>query len=326
MIRSRRVVAATSLAAAAAMAMAGCASAAGGQGADDGRIVVATSTSVYGQVVAQIGGEAVAVTSIVSSASQDPHAYEASARDQLTVSRADLIVENGGGYDPFIHALIEASGTDAPVISAVEFSPAWTGDSAADSATGSKGDQDDHGDHTAGFNEHVWYDPTAMSDLAAAVATQLAQQRPADAPEFEANLDEFREQIDGLTESVDDIAASAADAADAAIFVTEPAPLYLTEAAGLDNVAPDAFSEAVEEGQDVAPATLLESLELLDSGDIRMVIGNAQTGGAETEQIVDAAERNGIPVLEFTETLPDGSTYVQWMKDNIDALAAALAT
>lgn len=314
----RRVSGAFGLAVAAALAMAGCAAGPSAR-TDDGRITVVTSTSVYGQIVEQIGGQAVAVTSIITSASQDPHAYEASARDQLTISRADLIVENGGGYDPFIDALIEASGTEAPVLAAVEFSPAWTGKSATDS----NGDHDDHGDHhVAGFNEHVWYDPTAISELAAAVATQLTQLRPADGQAFQTTLDEFRQQIAGLTASIDDIAASATGAQ---IFVTEPAPLYLTEAAGLDNIAPEAFSEAVEEGQDVAPATLLESLELLDSSDVRVVIVNAQTGGAETEQIVDAATVRGIPVLEFAETLPDGSTYMAWMQANIDALAEALA-
>lgn len=316
----RRVRGALGLALVATLAMAGCASGGSTARTDDGRITVVTSTSVYGQIVEEIGGAAVAVTSIITSSSQDPHAYEASARDQLTVSRAGLIVENGGGYDPFIHALIEASGAEAPVIAAVEFSPAWTGESATDS----NGEHDDHGDHhVAGLNEHVWYDPTAMSELAAALATQLTRLQPADGQAFQANLDEFRQQTGGLTESLDDIAANATGAK---IFVTEPAPLYLTEAAGLENLAPDAFSEAVEEGQDVAPATLLESLELLDSGDIRVVIVNAQTGGAETEQIMAAATGRGIPVLELSETLPDGNTYIEWMQNNVDALAEALAT
>ena len=64
-------------------------------------------------------------------------------------------------------------------------------------------------------------------------------------------------------------------------------PLSLTEAAGLVNVAPDDFTQAVEEGQDVAPATLLAALKLVRSGDLHAVIANAQTGGAETALIID---------------------------------------
>ena len=44
------------------------------------------------------------------------------------MQRADLIIENGGGYDAFVDALIEASGSTAPVITAVEFSHDWPGD------------------------------------------------------------------------------------------------------------------------------------------------------------------------------------------------------
>ena len=102
-------------------------------GEDDGRITVVASTSVYGQIAEEIGGDLVDVTSIVSSTSQDPHSFEPSAQDQLAVRHADLVIENGGGYDAFIDALLEASGSTAPVLTAVEFSAAWPGGAATDS-------------------------------------------------------------------------------------------------------------------------------------------------------------------------------------------------
>ena len=108
------------------------------------------------------------------------------------------------------------------------------------------------------------------------------------------------------------------------ILVTEPVPLYLTDAAGLVNVMPEAFTEAVEEGQDVAPATLLEAQRLIESGTIGVLVANAQTGGAETTQVISGAESQGIPVVEFTETLPEGQTYLSWMTANVDALSVAL--
>ena len=80
----------------------------------------------------------------------------------------------------------------------------------------------------------------------------------------------------------------------------------------------------VEEGQDVAPSTLLEALKLLRAGDVRAVIVNTQTGGAETAAVVAEAEADSIPVAEFSETLPEGQTYLSWMQANIDALTGAL--
>ncbi len=108
------------------------------------------------------------------------------------------------------------------------------------------------------------------------------------------------------------------------VFVTEPVPLYLVTSAGLVNATPDAFSEAVEEGQDVSPSALLDSLDLLRSGEVSVVIVNSQTGGAETTEVISEADAEGIPVIEFSETLPDGQTYLSWMTANIEALAGAL--
>ncbi len=313
--------------AATVLALAGCATpAAGDEPSDGGRLSVVASTDVYGQIAAEVGGDLVEVTSIVGNESQDPHSFEPSARDQLVVSKADLIVENGGGYDAFIDALIDSSGSDAPVVTAVEYSEAWPGDSGHGHATAHATDEaeaeaaHDH-DHVEGFNEHVWYDLHTIAHLASAIADELGALSPGDAETFTANAEAFTAEVEGLEASVVDIGA-AHDGEKA--FVTEPVPVYLIAAAGIENATPEAFSEAVEEGQDVAPATLLESLHLVEGGDVSVVITNAQTGGAETQAIVDEAEGGGIPVIAFSETLPAGETYLSWMRANIEALSGAL--
>ncbi len=257
------------------------------------------------------------VTSIITSNAQDPHSFEASAQDQLAVADADLVIENGGGYDPFIDGLIESSGSDAEVITAVEFSSEWTGTTAHD---GESSGEHEH-DHVDGFNEHVWYDPATMADLVVAIASELSVLSPGDADAFTAAADDLAAQITALETSLGDI--ESAHAGDD-VFVTEPIPHYLIKGAGLDDVTPSAFSEAVEEGLDVAPATLLESIKLLEGGDVRIVFVNAQTGGPETTQVIDKASANSIPLVEFTETLPEGQTYLSWMQENIAAIQDAL--
>lgn len=345
---TRRLLAPAALGAVSVLALAGCA---GGTTAGDAdatstpaadALTVVASTNVYGQIVSEIGGDHVDVTSIVSSSAQDPHSYEPSAQDQLTISEADLIIENGGGYDAFIDALIESSGSSAPVITAAEYSHDFPGAESHDEAhadetaspapTESEEDHahegEDHAheegdghDHIEGFNEHVWYDPHTMEDLAEGIAAELSELAPEHAADFEANATAFVGEIGGLEDSLAEI--EAADAG-AGVFVTEPVPVYLIEAAGLENVTPSEFSESVEEGQDVPPATLLEAMQLIDSGDVRVVIVNPQTGGAETTQVVGEADGKGVPVIEFAETLPEGQTYISWMQENIAALAGAL--
>ena len=328
MTSSRRSLTLIGLAAASAIALAGCASGQTDEGAAaDGRLTVVASTDVYGDIAAQVGGDLVDVTSIVTNASQDPHSFEPSARDQLTVSKADLIVENGGGYDAFIDALIDSSGTEAPVVTAVEHSHDWPENDGHEAETAEGADDaaaDEHGHdhaHVDGFNEHVWYDPHTVAHVAAAIAEQLGELSPDDAGTFTANAEAFGADVEELEASLEGIGAAHAGEQ---VFVTEPVPVYLVQAAGLENATPDAFSEAVEEGQDVAPATLLESLGLLRDGSVRVVITNTQTGGAETQEIVDQAEELGIPVIAFSETLPEGETYISWMQANTEALSTAL--
>jgi zinc/manganese transport system substrate-binding protein len=324
MPRRNRPFALFALGLAGALALAGCASA-NAEEPDDGRIHVVASTNVYAQIAAEIGGDLVDATAIVSSTAQDPHSFEPSARDQLAVQRADLIIENGGGYDPFLDALIEASGSTAPVITAAEFSPDWPENAGHDDeAAGSEAEGDhEHGDHehVEGFNEHVWYDPHTVQHVAEGIAAELSALVPAETSAIEARVTSFAAGIADLEAS---LAAIATDAAGADVFLTEPVALSLVEAAGLVNVAPEAFTEAVEEGQDVAPSTLLESLKLLRSGDVRILIANSQTGGAETTEVISEADSLSIPVIEFSETLPDRQTYLSWMKANIEALAGAL--
>ena len=320
-----------------ALTLAGCAAT---PAASDGKIQVVASTSVYGSIVEQIGGENVDVTSLISSAAQDPHEYEPSSKDKLLINRADLVVSNGGGYDGFIAGLITSD--DLPVIEAVDFAPDYPGndehddvvddahahddetdDAHTDDAAEVADGHDDHAghNHIAGFNEHVWYDPAVIAGLATDVAEHLGELDPENAATYAQNAEALHAELDTLT---DDIAAVAATQPHTHILVTEPVALRLTDLMGLHNSTPSAFLEAVEEGQDVAPATLLETLKVLEDDGIAAVIANTQTGGNETERIIDEAEAANIPVLEFAEVLPDGLTYVEWMAGNIDTLADAL--
>ncbi|MFT4230972.1 MAG: zinc ABC transporter substrate-binding protein [Microbacterium sp.] len=299
-------------AAASVLLLAGCTSEGAGAGSasPDDTVHVVASTNVYGQIVEEVGGDRVEVSSIIASTAQDPHEFEASASDQLLVQDADLLVENGGGFDPFLDAMAQAAGSAAPVVTAVELSSAWPGDDEAD----------DDG-VVEGFNEHVFYDPATMALVADAIAQQLGTLDPDHADDFAKNAADFATGVQG----VEDALTAIADAhAGATVFVTEPLPLYLTEAAGLENVTPEDFSEAVEEGQDVPPATLLEALQLVPT--VAVLITNEQAAGAETTQVEETATDAGVPVLKFSEILPEGTTYLGWMQDNTAQLAAALGS
>ncbi|WP_460795944.1 metal ABC transporter solute-binding protein, Zn/Mn family [Microbacterium sp. GXF0217] len=332
----KKSVAAIALVSASALALAGCASTPASESGTDGLTVVAT-TNIYGSLAEQIGGDRVSVTSIIDSASQDPHSYEASARDRLTVQEADLVIENGGGYDSFIEDLLE--GSDAVTITAVEFSHDYPGNEGHDEDAEAHDHEDEHAeeehadeehvdeheghDHIEGFNEHVWFDPHTMIHVVEDIAAELTALDPDGEADFAAAADGIIADLEGYEA---DLAELNTQYAGTGVFITEPLPGYIAAAAGLTDVTPEGFAESVEEGTDVAPATLLDAIEVIESGDAAVVLTNAQTGGAETTRVEETAEAAGIPVVAFTELLADGSSYSEWMADAIQNLADALAS
>ena len=266
-------------------------------------VAVVASTNVYGDVVKTIGGDAVAVTSVIDSPDKDPHEYEADAQTQLALSKAQLVVENGGGYDDFIDTMLAAGAGKPTVVNVVEVSGYDT-----EPAEGE-------------FNEHVWYDFATMTKLATRLSADLAAVRPDQAATFEANAKAFTAELAELEQAEADIDA---DHGGAGVAVTEPVPLYLLDAAGLVNKTPEEFSEAIEEDTDVAPAVLQETVSLFDQKQVGLLAYNEQTVGPQTESVLEAAQANGVAVVPVTETLPAGETYLTWMRKNVDAVAAAV--
>jgi len=286
--------------------------------ANDGIVDVVASTSVYGDIVRTVGGDKVRVESIITRTSQDPHSYEATTQDKLAVSKAELLVENGGGYDGFIDKLADDAGLDhGRVLNAVELSGLVPEEQA-----GASQDADGHGHEHAGFNEHVWYSLPAMARLADAVAAKLGELEPSSAGTFRSNAEAFKDSLGGLEAKLAGIKASAGAAP---VAVTEPVPLYLLDAAGLDNQTPDDYTAAIEEGTDVPPAVLKATTDLMASGNVRLLAYNQQTEGPQTVDVKDAATAAGVPVVDFSETLPEGKSYLQWMTGNVDNIGKALA-
>ena len=276
-------------------------SAAAGAADASGQVQVLASTNVWADVVEQVGGEHVAVTSIITDPSADPHSFQSSARNQLAVSKAALIVENGGGYDDFMQTMLASAGTGVPVINAVDVS----------GITPTDGE----------LNEHVWFDFPTVAKVADAVAARLATIDPANADTYQANAEAFDKSVGDLSTQA---AAIKAAHDGAPVAITEPVPMYLLAAAGLDNVTPGEFSEAIENETDVPAAVMDQTLKLFTGKQVKVLVYNEQTSGPQTEQVVDAAKANDIPAVPVTETLPDGQDYLSWMQANIQALSQAL--
>src|ERR1700761_7917780 len=133
--------------------VAGAAVLALGQGAfaQDAKIQVVAAENFYGDVVHQLGGDHVDVTSILSNPDEDPHLFEASPKTARALQHANLVVYNGADYDPWMAKLLNASKNNAKRTIIV----------AADLIGKKSGD-----------NPHLWYNPATMPAVARAVTTR----------------------------------------------------------------------------------------------------------------------------------------------------------
>ncbi|MFD8339119.1 metal ABC transporter solute-binding protein, Zn/Mn family [Streptomyces solisilvae] len=275
----------------------------GSSGSDSSsKITVVASTNVYGDIADRIGGGKVDITSIINDPDQDPHSYEADTRTQLALSKAKVVIENGGGYDDFIDRMLKSGDNSAEVINAVKVS----------GKTAPKGGE---------LNEHVWYDFPSVAKVADRIAAALGKAAPDDAATFTKNAEAFKEKLKPLQAKETEIKKKHGGEG---IAITEPVPLYLTEASGLVNKTPEEFSEAIEEGDDVSPKILQDTLALFTDKRVKALVYNEQTSGAQTKKVEGAAKDADIPVVPVTETLPKGKDYLAWMTANVDALAGAL--
>ncbi|MGH3909408.1 MAG: metal ABC transporter solute-binding protein, Zn/Mn family, partial [Pseudonocardiaceae bacterium] len=261
----------------------------------------------------------------------DPHSYEASPADAADVAGADLVVFNGGGYDEFMDQFLGQTG-NKPTVQAVALAKQEPHSAEGLSTDEPNTDEPNTAEptnvqqpgthsHEGGANEHVWYDLPVATAVAEHVAEELGKLEPTQAEQFTAAATMFGDGVDKLNAQVARIAERHAGAR---VLMTEPVAHYLVEAADLEDATPPEFVEAVEEETDPPAAATAATTKLLTDRQVQVLIYNPQTETPVTRKVRDAAQSAAVPVVTMTETLPENTTYLDWMSGQVDALNAAL--
>ena len=258
-----------------------------------GPIKIVASTNVWGDIAYQIAGDQATVTALIDNVNQDPHSFEASARDQLAVQDADIVIMNGGGYDDFVEALVEADETPAILINAYNAS----------------GDDDTR-------NEHIWYSASQVKDVGNVIFSALETVDRNSTPIYESNLVEFEAQIKLIEIRTEQIASAWGGAK---VFSTEPLIYYLLQDTGMVDVTPTEFSEAIEEERDVAPSVMLEAKEAIKQA--KFVVVNASTS---TSQIDELLREYPSASYGFGELLPQDPDTGEYYGDYFEMMTSAL--
>ena len=301
MRRGYRVLAAVSALGVALLASA-CSPASGSTHAAAGVIVAVGAENEYANVIQQVGGKYVQASAIMSNPNTDPHTFEASASVAREVSEAQLVVQNGVGYDTCMNTIENAAPNTARKVIVV---------------------QDLLGLPDSTPNPHLWYKPSTMPAVANAIAADLAAIQPAHASYFKANAAAF---IASLTAWNSAIAAFKAKYPNTPVATTEPVADYMLQAAGADNLTPFAFQADIMNGTDPSAQDVAIERSLFTQHKVKVFLYNQQVTDTLTESFITLAQQNGIPVVGVYETMPvPGFDYQSWMLTEVQDLQKAVA-
>jgi zinc/manganese transport system substrate-binding protein len=273
-----------------------------GPAAAGSTIQVVAAENFWGSIAAQLGGDRVHVTSVITSPATDPHAYEPTAADARTMAGAQLAIVNGIGYDPWADQLLAAN----PVPGRVELN---VGD-----LVGIK----------PGGNPHRWYSPSDVQKVIGEIVGDYSRLDPNDATYFKRQEAQF--ETSGLAQYKQLIATIRRKYHGVPVGASESIFAPLAAALGLKLLTPYSFLAAISEGTDPTAADKTTIDRQIAGKQIKVWVFNSQNSTPDVQRITDAARKQGIQVTTITETLvPASASFQNWQSLQLHALAAALA-
>ncbi|WP_026783792.1 metal ABC transporter substrate-binding protein [Pleomorphomonas koreensis] len=278
------------------------------------RLPVVASFSILGDMTARVGGDRVAVTTLVGP-DGDAHVYEPTPDDVRAVAAARLLVVNGLGFEGWMDRLAGASGYTGPVVVASR------GVAPREIVEEEHADAEGHDHH--GIDPHAWQDVANAVTYVRNIAAGLDAADPAGKATYDANAAAYVAELEALDAEVR-AALATLPAERRKIITSHDAFGYFGAAYGLRLSAPEGIStEAEASAADVAalirqiradavPAIFVENIK-----DRRLIDQIA----AETDAVVGGEL--------YTDALSDkdgpAPTYVEMIRYNVKTLAEALA-
>ena len=283
-----------------AVALAGCGGTVPAAGAE-GKLQVVATENFWGSIAAQLGGEKVAVHSIIVNPGIDPHTYEPTAADAIAVAESRMAIVNGIGYDGWAKNLIAANPSSSRVVLTVG---------------GLLGLHE-------GENPHQWYSPTSVQRVIDQIVGDYKRLDPRDSAYFDRQRATFETQ--GLERYHELIATIRARYAGVAVGYSESIFEPLGQALGLRLMTPYSFVKAMAEGTEVSAADKQTVDTQVQRRLIKVWVYNSQNATPDVARINQLAQAAHIPITTITETLsPASYTFEQWQVAELQALEQAL--
>lgn len=301
---------------------------------------VVASTSIIGDVVSRVGGEAIDLT-VLMGPGQDPHSYEPAARDLTEVARAQVIFVNGWNLEENLVEDLEAIGEDAPVVPiSANIAPLAFGEGDDDHEEGEahqdgeeheEGDdhdeEEEHEHHQGGADPHVWFSVPNVEQWVENVLRALSDLDPANAERYEANavayLEELLELEDYAAEQLGQVPQ-----ADRLLVTNHDAFGYLAEDYGLTvlgTVIPSTSTLAEPSASDLA-----ELISAMNENGVCTIFTETSVSDSLAQTVAaELTDCDDVRVLKlYTGALgPPGSgadSYVGMYRANVDEIVSGL--
>lgn len=261
-------------------------------------IFIVAAENMYGDIAKQIGGVHVDVTTILSNPDQDPHSFELTPSVGYALTKAQLVIINGVGYDAWADRLLSHQTQNRPKIIL------------AQDILGKK----------MGDNPHLWYDIDGMQKLSQYLAKQYIALMPENRNLFEANLAQFSNQLTQIKKRIETIKSH-----HLGLFVaaTEPVCGIMVEKLGFE-MREQNFQWVIMNGGEPSPRQVAQFEDDLRQKKIKLLFYNAQVITPETDRLKQIANQANIPIIGVSETMPEGMSYQQWMNNTLSKIEAAL--
>ncbi len=262
-----------------------------------GQVKILAAENFYGDIASTIGGSNVNVVSILSSPSTDPH-FPNIPNDLVTqINSANIVIENGAGYDSWMDAAYAKSNQKAILINVARLTN--TGSAA---------------------NPHIWYNPNTIPIFAKFLTGALSQIDPNDQSSYQVTLQGLLQMAQGYQAQVERLASMVRGQP---VTATEPVCNALLNALGL-KISNNAFQIALMNNIIPGSANTKEFEDSLVNHQVNLLIYNNQVSDSLTEHLKQVAKENNIPVVGVSELMPDGMHYYAWMYQTLFAIRDAM--
>ncbi|MBV9546231.1 MAG: zinc ABC transporter substrate-binding protein, partial [Chloroflexi bacterium] len=253
----------------------------------------------YANLVNQIGGQCVTTVAVLSDPDADPHEFQPAASDVRAYQGAQLVIENGLGYDDFSERILGTLGSRPTVINAGDVLGLQVG-----------------------ANPHVWYSAGYVDQIRAAMLSNLKQLAPDAASYFDAQSAALDQEFTAYHNLINQIATQFGGTP---VGATESIFADMAYTTGLNLISPPEFMRAIAEGNEPSARDLAMFQNQIQKHQIKVLVYNTQTVTSVTEQIKAMAQQNNIPIVGVSETMPAGAqTFQGWHANELQQLYQAL--